>query len=103
MEENVQEEQALHKEQEDKLTLGGGIELVGFKEIDFGSMVILKKMVGGYVRKFSDENQGFEKLIVKLVDKKKIHVELMISGKSKVMEAEANNLFVSLDKALKGL
>jgi len=32
----------------DELQLGGNINLSGFKEIDSGSMVVLKKIVGNY-------------------------------------------------------
>ena len=44
----------------DALQLGGNIELSGFREIDPASMVIIKKIVGNYARKFSDHFDGFE-------------------------------------------
>ena len=84
----------------DTLTLGGGIELSGFKEVDLGMMVVVKKVVGNYARKFSDDNKDFEKLSVTL-DGKKMIAELTIGGKAKTNEVEDNNLFVALDKVLK--
>ena len=44
------------------IELGGNIELSGFKDVDGGSMVILKKVVGNYVRKMNDMTSKFEKL-----------------------------------------
>ena len=86
-----------------KLTLGGGIELIGFMVVDLPSMVIVKKMVGSYTRKISDKNDKFEKLIIKTENSgKKMIAELIIDGKTKKSEAEAENVFVALDKVLKG-
>ncbi len=86
----------------DKLTLGGGIELSGFKTVDLGMMVVVKKIVGSYARKFSDDNKDFEKLSVSL-DGKKLSGELTVGGKAKTSEVEEDNLFVTLDKVMKGL
>ena len=38
---------------EEILQLGGNIELAGFKELDRDSMVVLKKIVGNYAKKFA--------------------------------------------------
>lgn len=86
----------------EKLTLGGGIELVGFKVVDLPSMVIVKKMVGSYVRTFSEEHKDFEKLVVTTTNKgKKMVAELTSGGKTKKAEVKADNVFVALDKVLK--
>jgi hypothetical protein len=50
--------------EDESIVLGGNIELVGFKELDGGSMVILKKMIGNHVRKMSETAENFEKLTV---------------------------------------
>ncbi|MBL7050980.1 hypothetical protein ISS04_02330 [Candidatus Woesearchaeota archaeon] len=86
----------------DTVTLGGGIELSGFKAVDFGTMVVVKKIVGSYTRKFSDGNKDFEKISV-VLDGKKITAELTVGGKAKTSKVEEDNLFVALDKVLKGL
>ena len=46
----------------DSLRLGGEIELVGFKEVDTRNMIVLKKIIGNYVRKFNDHNIGFKSI-----------------------------------------
>ncbi len=86
----------------EKLILGGGIELIGFMVVDLPSMVIVKKMVGNYARKFADENEKFEKLVLTAEKEgKKIIAELTIGGKTKKSDVEENNVFIALDKALK--
>jgi hypothetical protein len=45
--------------------LGGNIELAGFRELDGGSMIVLKKIIGNYARRFTD-NYGSEKLLLRL-------------------------------------
>jgi transcriptional/translational regulatory protein YebC/TACO1 len=54
------------KKRSDNIVLGGNIELIGFKDMDGGSMIILKKMVGNHVRKLSEISEKFEKLTVSM-------------------------------------
>ncbi|MBW2972257.1 hypothetical protein KY359_04445 [Candidatus Woesearchaeota archaeon] len=90
----------------DNIVLGGNIELVGFKELDGGSMVILKKMVGNHVRKMSDMSANFEKLTVSMKkvgagnNKFEIQAKLMDNGRPFTSEVTDFNLFFTLDKAL---
>ena len=60
---------------EDSLKLGGEIELVGFKDVDPRSMIVLKKIIGNYVRRFNDHNVGFKaiKISLKVISKKEGH------------------------------
>ena len=91
----------------DNITLGGNIELIGFKEMDGGSMIILKKMVGNHVRKLSEMAENFEKLTVSMKkvgggnNKFEINVKLMDNGKPFVSEVTDFNLFVTVNKAFK--
>ena len=88
----------------EKLVLGGGIELIGFKVVDLSSMVIIKKMVGSYVRKFTEKHNGFEKLVLTAEDNGlKIIAELTLNGKEKKVESKGENVFFVLDKVLKEL
>lgn len=93
------------------IKLGGNIRLSGFNEIDGGSMIIIKKIIGSFVKKISDKNSQFQSLSVTL---KKIHgtPEKDSSGK---FELQANlladknynsnvthqNLMFAIDKVLK--
>jgi ribosome-associated translation inhibitor RaiA len=94
---------------DDSMQLGGNIELSGFKDIDGASMVILKKIIGNYGRRFSDISDKFESLKITMkpvhkTEKSKkyeIHVQLMHDGKSTVSGVIERNLFVAVDSALK--
>ena len=96
--------------EEDTQQLGGNIELSGFRELDGGSAVIIRKIVGSYARRFSDKIQGFEKLSLTM---KKIHQatedsqgifelhgKLVASGKIINSKLEDRNIFVAIDKVL---
>jgi len=95
--------------EEDVLVLGGSINLSGFSGIDMAQMVVLKKIVGNYAKKFSDTCQKFESLHVTMKPIHKIenseifelHVKCMDNGKPIVSEVNDRNLFVALDSALK--
>jgi len=65
---------------EDTIELGGSIRLTGFSDIDGGSMIIAKKIIGTFVKKVSEKNPKFQSLTVTL---KKIHgsEESKTSGK----------------------
>jgi len=92
---------------EDIQQLGGNIELTGFREIDGGSMIILKKIIGNYARKFSDRLGNMEKLslTVKNIGSNKfeLHAKLVADGKVHTSEITDHNLFVLADSALKKL
>ena len=62
----------------------------------------MKKIVGSYARKFSDEHEDFEKIVLTAKKEgKKIIAELTLGGKTKKADAEESNVFVALDKVLK--
>jgi ribosome-associated translation inhibitor RaiA len=93
------------------LQLGGNIELTGFTELEPGSMVILKKIVGNYARKFSDICKNFEKLSLTMKtvhatersEKYEVHGKLMDNGTAITSELTDRNLFFALDKVCKNM
>jgi len=95
----------------DDLELGGNIVLSGFSEIDKGSMIIVKKLVGSSAKKFSESCKDFQelKITVKPIHHKEsepakkfeIRVNLTAGGNNYTSDVTDNNLFVVLDKALK--
>ncbi|MBN2111644.1 hypothetical protein JW707_00955 [Candidatus Woesearchaeota archaeon] len=93
----------------DALVLGGNIELSGFKEIDPGSMVILKKIVGNYARRFSGRCSDFEKLSLRMKNihetegskKFEVHGMVIDKGKTYTSELTDRNIFVVVDSVLK--
>jgi hypothetical protein len=97
--------------EENEISLGGSIRLSGFGVVDGGSMIVIKKIVGSFVKKASDRDPKFQSLSLHL---KKVHgnVEREESGKyeiraSMIGEKHCNsevvdqNLMFALDKALK--
>jgi len=95
----------------DVLNLGGNIELTGFSDLDGGSMVILKKIVGNYAKKMSDRAKNFEnlKLTMKPVHEREkselyeVKGYLFFGGQPTVAEETDRNLFFAIDKVLKRL
>lgn len=91
------------------IELGGNIKLTGFREVDSGSMVILKKIIGNYARKMSDKCGDFEALEMSLKKvhetsehpKYEVHSRLLDGGKSKTSEVTERNLFVGVDSSLR--
>jgi hypothetical protein len=96
------------EENSDEMKLGGNIRLSGFRDIDGGSMIIVRKLVGSAVRRFSeispvDEISFVLKPIHQNEDNKKyeIHGKLRAGGEIYNSDFTDKNLFVSLDKVLK--
>jgi len=95
----------------DALELGGNITLKGFSELDGASMIVLKKIVGSYVKKITETTPGFENitLTMKSVHKKEdsekfeVHGKLIAKGKIHNAEITDRNLFFSVDRVLKKL
>ena len=91
---------------EDVVQLGGNIELAGFRELDGGSMVILKKMVGNYARKFSNGSPDFKGLALTLNkqgDVFELQGNVTIGEKKVASQLADKNLFFALDKVLTDL
>lgn len=91
------------------INFGNSIRLSGFKALDGGSMLILKKMIGNYVRKLSD-SKNFEKLNLNLNsivenDSKKFEIsaELVNGGKTYNSKVIDNNVFVAIGDVMKKL
>ena len=91
--------------QEETVKLGGNIELSGFNDIDGASMVILKKIIGNQVKKFSKTVENYEllRLVKKNVhsnSKFEVHVLFAYNGNSVNVANIDNNLFMSVSGAM---
>jgi ribosome-associated translation inhibitor RaiA len=90
---------------EESQQLGGNIELVGFRELDGGSMIILKKIIGSYARKFSDRLNGIDKLTIRMknVGNSQFELNCLLQKEGQQFNSEVieYNLFVGIDKILK--
>jgi hypothetical protein len=93
----------------DTTSLGGNIQLTGFKDLDNSSMIILKKIVGNYARRFSEICQKCDllHLTMKAIhereksEKYELHAQLLAKGQSYNSEVVDRNLFFALDSVLK--
>ena len=89
----------------DNIELGGNINLAGFKDLEPQKLIVIKKIVGNFVKKIQDHNKGFNNLIVNL---KKIHnseseisAKITISNKTYNADTTDFNLFFALNKVFK--
>lgn len=93
----------------ESVSLGGNIELVGFKQVSMADVVVVKKLVGHYTRKIQEHSQNFEKIQIFLKEihkidnnaKHEVHVKALDDGKLFNSEVVDKNLFIALDNALK--
>ena len=88
------------------IELGGNIKLDGFNSVDIPTLIVVKKMVGNYAKKISDNVVPVHELIINLkeIDNQNRVVKLnatLVSGEKK-FDSEVNeiNLFFAIDKAL---
>ena len=83
---------------DEPVRLGGNIELFGIDSIDGASMIVLKKIIGTYARKFSEK--GLDRLSVYFGDKE-VKVEAVSQGNTVSSSAAHSNVFFGVDLALK--
>ena len=107
------ETESMPKEEDEGgvLALGGNIELAGFSSLDRDSMIVLKKIVGNYAKRFSETCKSFQKLSLKMkqvhvsgderAGRYELHAMLADGGKNYVSEHVDYNLFVAVDKVFK--
>ena len=86
----------------DTIILGGGIELTGFKDVEPGMFIVIKKIVCSYTRAFSDKHKDFDKLTLNK-NGKEMNAELKLKEKSFKANSKVDNLFIALDAVLKEL
>jgi ribosome-associated translation inhibitor RaiA len=78
--------------------LGGNIELFGVDKFDGATMIVLKKIIGTYARKFSEK--GVDRLAVSFSEKE-VKVEASSQGNALTSSALHSNVFFGVDSALK--
>ncbi len=91
------------------MELGGNITLRGFSELDGSTMIVVKKIIGNYVKRFGDICEKFEGINVYLKPvhstegsvKHEIKVKLMDNGNPLNSEIIERNLFFGIDKVMK--
>ncbi len=94
--------------QQDRQNLGGNISLTGFKDVDSATMIIIKKIVGNFVKDIMAKEPKFQSLSLRLKELHKtsssaiylINANMAASG-SYNAEAEHRNLLFAIDSVLK--
>lgn len=97
---------------DDNIDLGGHIRLSGFRDIDGASMIIIKKIVGSFVKRYSEKDKSFKSLVITLKNvhghesgnpgKYELHAN-METDKNHSAEITHLNLMFAIDKVLKKL
>lgn len=78
------------------IELGGNIKLDGFEGVEPAQLIVIKKVVGNFAKKYSEKVEVKE-LLVKLEDKNKVSGSL----NDEISESSENdNLFFSLNDVL---
>ncbi len=88
---------------EDLVVLGGNIELSGFRELDPGSMMIAKKIIGTSVRRISSRSSNLQKISLNL--KKhgagfQINAKAADNGQVYNSEVSDRNIFFAISKVM---
>lgn len=94
---------------DDMLKLGGKIQLSGFRDLDRNSMVIVKKIVGNYAKRFDSLCKNMENLHlrIKIVhpteasEKYELSAKVIDNGTPFTAQDVDRNVFVVLDSTLK--
>lgn len=84
------------------MDLGEQIVLTGFAEDEPGSIIIIKKIVGNFVKQFTQRHEGFERLTL-TQEGETVSGLLLVKGEKFVAQARDENLFFALDACLKSL
>ena len=90
----------LDKLMDSAVRLGGNIELFGVENLDHATMIVLKKIIGTYARKFSEK--GLDRLSVSF-SVPEIKIEAVSQGNTFLSSASHSNVFFGVDAALKGI
>ncbi len=92
--------------EDEAINLGDKIQLSGFKVVDPGEMIVVRKLVGSQVRKFQEMMPDFERLAINLKPVHKteqnmlfeLHGNLIHAGKPINTEITNRNLFMGLSE-----
>src|SRR3989344_2093227 len=89
---------------EQNIELGGKITLSGFHTVEPGKLVVVKKVVGNYVKKMEEKTQNFDKISIHLKSvhnsEFEIQAKLMANGRAYNSEVTDFNLFFGMSKVL---
>tara|TARA_Y100000310_G_C20700699_1_gene829580 strand:+ start:643 stop:930 length:288 start_codon:yes stop_codon:yes gene_type:complete len=85
------------------IELGGSIKLSGFENLDPATLIVVKKIVGNYAKKMSQESQDFSGLFLELnSENNNFSINATVSKKLGDIDSKSDstNLFFAMSKAL---
>jgi len=88
------------------IELGGNIKLDGFNSVDPPTIIVVKKMVGNYAKKISDNITQVDELLIDLkesdMENKIFRLNATLTSEEEKFDSEVQdiNLFFALDKAM---
>ena len=89
------------------IELGGNIKLKGFSELDAATLIVVKKIVGNYTKKLSNDHPDFMELFLELnqTEDKKFNINANLSRKSGELTSnvDGKNIFFAISAALEGI
>ncbi|MBS3153444.1 hypothetical protein J4426_02685 [Candidatus Woesearchaeota archaeon] len=103
-EEGTMNEQNSVEESAGNIELGGKITLSGFSSVEPGKMVVVKKIIGNYVKKMEDRTENFESVIVhlKVVHNSEFEIQAKLAANGQSYNAGVTdfNLFFAISRAM---
>jgi len=98
-EETAHEPSSEEAHSDEEITLGGGIKLIGFKNLESGFLTVVKKMVGNYVRHIEEKiGKGSIELYLQKDKEYKLALKMIINEKEYSAEAVNKNLFFVINE-----
>lgn len=91
------------------IELGGNIKLDGFNSVDIPTIIVVKKMVGNYAKKISDNITPVHELLIDLkeadIENKVFRLNASLTSDENKFDSEVEdiNLFFALDKAMQDI
>lgn len=88
--------------EQDRVQLGGNIELVGFQAVDPSRMIVVKKIVGNYAKTLMETNSLFSGLCVTLENNDPYTISAIAESTDAAEKGACShaNIFFALDGAL---
>ena len=83
-----------------QMKLGGNITLSGFEKVDKNTLFIVKKIVGNYAKKLSEQSRDFKALHVSLDSGDDFRVQATVTDPPHHAEAKEDCLVFALGTAL---
>ncbi|MEK6861929.1 MAG: hypothetical protein AABY07_08235 [Nanoarchaeota archaeon] len=88
------------------IELGGNIKLDGFNSVDPPTIIVVKKMIGNYAKKISDNITQVDELLIDLkesdMENKIFRLNATLTSEEEKFDSEVQdiNLFFALDRAM---